>query len=982
MLDRKIEARRRRTALGLLAMVLFASACEGNVFDGDGGGTAEPPVIGEVDARPASVSAGDTVRLDVAATGQRPITAVDVNIRTGATSRDTTITLESPAVSIDETFLIPLATTLSGTEVVLTVSVTDESGRESESREVTVAIEDQAAPVVQILRPVRPSQTATGDTSAVGTGADLRVEARVADESGISEVRIIGIAFRGDPELGTDTEVVRFEERVVTFPRPGVDTLPTDTIIRRDLPQLGDTTETVGIIVQATDLFGNVSADTVPVIVGGPDVQIIRPDDGATHSRSADLTIRVAIADPAGIESATLNLSGVVTQAIPLDVSGLPTVDTITFVLPAASITSTGTLTISATARNSRGISAPSTATNVTVVEQNTNDTVDPDVSFTLSPRPTLVAPLPRVEMLDTLVITASADDQGGTGVTQLGIIVDAIVGDGSVAQLAFTQNYATPRTNPDTTVRIAIRDFYDDVSATLAASVALPDSIDLRVRIFATDAAGNADTVDIATGSVAQRGYLLTVAGFTARLPGRGIISDAVIDTMPNDERLFLSNFTQSRVDVLNLRDTTYLPGGILTGAQPWGLLIDLSRDTLVAANSGGTNLSKVPLRDATLAEAPGERVHTPEAVIYEFTRELDEQLNPRFAFSFTGYSDRPQFVAQGISGALLYSTVPTDAAADGTIRLAVKEPGWEAYEVYFLYPGGDPADETQEESFLILNADRVIVVATDSGDFIRIVDHVPGFPNATIDVVGSESTVFTQAWAAGSDVVKCSGGLNEEAVAVQDTTFVSASGDNAWVAFGEGATAAEGRIIMFDGSNVEPLDPGCLATGQSNEVQIADLIDNASERVTGLGLNANGTLGVARGDFAAYYFDRALRLEGSFDEDINPGGFGAALHPLHDTESSGSTPETLSFVGTAESTVKIIDTFHFFARGEVPIRDPIVGPLRATLPLEGFDNVGITCPGNPQCVVVKLFGVTQSAGSTQPDGVVLIDVRERDID
>ena len=197
-----------------------------------------------------------------------------------------------------------------------------------------------------------------------------------------------------------------------------------------------------------------------------------------------------------------------------------------------------------------------------------------------------------------------------------------------------------------------------------------------------------------------------------------------------------------------------------------------------------------------------------------------------------------------------------------------------------------------------------------------------------------------------------------------------------------GEGATVEQGRIIMFDGSNTQPLSPSCLPVGQSNEVQIADLVDNASERVTGLGLNANGTLGVARGDFAAYYFDRALRLEGSYYEDINPGGFGAALHPLHDEESGGSDDETLSFVGTAESTIKIIDTFHFFARGEIPIRDPIVGPLRATLPLPGFDNVALTCPGDPACVVVKLFGVTQSAGSVQPDGVVLIDVRERDID
>ncbi|HUF12899.1 MAG TPA: hypothetical protein VMN78_07370 [Longimicrobiales bacterium] len=986
MFDNKmIDALRRLSGtIGLCGVVLLGSACADNVFDGPGGGSADQPEITALTG-PATASAGETLRLEVAATGQLPIETINVSLQAGTTVRDTTITLASPALAIEEVLLIPLSATLPGTSLVVTVTVVDDSGTESEPSTLTLEIEDSAVPIVEIRRPVGPEGTVSGDTAAVGLGATLRVEAHVTDESGISEVRFIGFAFRGDAELGTDVTVTRFEERVVTFPRQGVDTLPTDTIIRRDLPQVGDSVETVFIIVTATDLFGNVSADTVPVIVGGPDVRIIRPDDEAVHSTLTDLTIRITIDDASGIESATLELSGILQESIPLLVPGVPTVDTVTYVLTAVRLAgATGTLVISATSRNVRGVTAPAAPVTVFVVAQTLDDQTDPTVSYTISPLPRLTQPLPRVEMLDTISITASADDQGGAGVTQIGIIVDAVLNSGaSVAQLGFTQNYATPRSNPDTTVAIAVKDLYDDVSATLAASVDLPDSIDLRVRAFAFDGNGNSDTATVATGANSERGLLLTVAGFTARLPGRGIISDAVIDTAFGNERLFLSNFSQSRVDVLELRDSTFLPDGVLTGAQPWGLFIDLSSDTLIVANSGGTNLSKVPLRLATLAEDPTARVHTPETVIYQFTRELDAQLNPRFSVVFTGYSDRPQFVAQGISTALLYSTVPTQSAPDGTIRMAVKDQaaGWLAYETYFLFPGGDPADETAAESFLILNADRVLIAATDSGDLIRIVDHVPGFPASTIDVTGTESTVFTQAWAAGSDVVKCAGSLNNEAVAVQDTTFVAASGDRRWIAFGEGATAGAGRIIMFDGSNTEPLDPGCLASGQSHEMEILDLIDNASETVTGLGLNANGTLGVARGDFAAYYFDRALRLEGSFEEDITPGGFGAALHPLLATESAGSSAETLSFVGTAESTIRIIDTFHFFARGDVPIRDPIVGPLRVTLPLDG-DNGGLVCPGDPACVVVKLFGVTQSAGAERPDGVVIVDVRERDID
>ena len=989
MLDtRMISALRRRTlAIGLLAIAALTGACNDDDLFGNGGGngTNEPPEITTLTG-PSTIRAGETLFLDVVAEGQRPIEAIELTITTGATSRDTTVAV-TPALSIDETLEIAMPATLSGTEVVVTARAVDDRETRSEPESVTNTVEDSAAPTVEILRPTGPLASG-GDTTAVGTGAPVRVEVRVQDESGIKEVRFIGIALRGDPELGTDTSVTRFAERVVTFPRPGTDTFPTDTVIRRDLPQLGDSTEAVVIIVEATDLFNNVTTDTVPVIVGGPDVQIIRPTDGGTHNQATDLTIRVAISDPAGIESASLEISGAANVDVQLPMTGLPTSDTITYILQSSAITATGPLTISATAANARGISAPGTPVSVNVVSGGgAGETQDPVVTFTIDPLPRLAAPLPRREMLDTITITASADDQGGSGVTQIGIIVDALVSSGDLAaQLGFTRNYTTPRSNPDTTISIAVQDIYRDVSASLASSVALPDSIDLRVRVFAFDAAGNSDTTSNPVGGVGQRGFILAVAGYTARLPGRGIISDAVIDPTSNEERLFLSNFTQSRVDVLELRDSTFIDGGILAGAQPWGLAIDLTGDTLIVANSGGTNLSKVDLRDPSLAEDVSERVHTPEAVIFQLTRELDEQLFPRYAGTFFGYSDRPQFVAQGISGALLYSTVPTPEAEDGTIRLAVKQPGWEEYEDYFLFPGGDPADETATDAFLILNVDRVIVEASgdDTGDLIRIIDHVTGFPDQTISVVGTEATVFDQARAAGSDVVVCAGALNNEGVAMQDTTFVAASGNHAWVAFGEGATPSgdAGRIIMFDASSTEPLGPGCLAEGQSYEVQIADLVHNASERVTGLGLNQNGTLGVARGDFAAYYFDRELRLEGTFDEDINPGGYGAALHPNHNTESSGSSASTLSFVGTAESTIKIIDTYHFFERGELPIRDPIVGPLRATPPLAGFDNVGLVCPTDPRCVVVKLFGVTQSAGAARPDGVVIVDVRVRDID
>jgi hypothetical protein len=96
--------------------------------------------------------------------------------------------------------------------------------------------------------------------------------------------------------------------------------------------------------------------------------------------------------------------------------------------------------------------------------------------------------------------------------------------------------------------------------------------------------------------------------------------------------------------------------------------------------------------------------------------------------------------------------------------------------------------------------------------------------------------------------------------------------------------------------------------------------------------------------------------------------GGGGTALRP------GATTMSTLSFVGTDDHTIRIIGTDHFLPRGEIAIRDRITGPLRAAEPLPQ-DNQGMTCPGNPACVVLKLYGVT-SAG-----GVVMVPVRARDI-
>ena len=133
---------------------------------------------------------------------------------------------------------------------------------------------------------------------------------------------------------------------------------------------------------------------------------------------------------------------------------------------------------------------------------------------------------------------------------------------------------------------------------------------------------------------------------------------------------------------------------------------------------------------------------------------------------------------------------------------------------------------------------------------------------------------------------------------------------------------------------------------------------------------MNLDASIGVARGNIA-YFFGpdqpggpNVLRLLG-VNSNINTTGTGAALHPDQDQFSVTNDDERLAFLGSGNASVEMVDTHYFsFSRGTLLIRDPIIGPLRITLPL----------PGDPGNVVVRLYGVTAN-------GVVVIPVKSTDV-
>lgn len=862
---------------------------------------------------------------------------------------------------------------------------------------------DGSSPTISIEEPRAPAANPVGDS--------LLVRARIADPGGVDSVVFQGLAQRGDPGLGTDELVSRFLSKSVFL--GGI----SDTTVTRYLVPTADSTrEETSLIVTAYDIGGNASADTVSLFMGGPRVRLFNVEEGQTVAAGLSLAIRIEANDPEGILSVQVTTAGSSQQTItrnfnpPLDSVSLDTA----LVIPAGA---TGPLDITASARSTLNIVGQDGPVNVTVTTSSGGDNIRPEGLLTTA------API-RMELQDSVEVSVTgSDDPQGTGVATVGYTVVAISpkrGDSVVA--AGEQTFPTPRTgNVQSDFKFAPIN---------VDTLSLPDTLVFEVTGYLIDAAGNCAAVTsssseqslecailpsgetVAATALGQQLTRSVVAGRTIRLPGGGKILDAAVDTIRRN--LFLSNTERDQIEVFRLETETFLPA-VPVGSEPWGLALNRQQDTLMVANSGGTNISNVWLGTTgaeTLVEDPGRRFLTPDVVLYEVETSLDETGAQKLAVrplpgpNPPAFSDRPQFITMDSVGRILHSTRVSTLGDRGTIRRAFVPPGAPNAEVVLFV---EQADLIESPEFVaIANVDDVNSVlgppvAGIQDDQIVLFDHVPGFNNMPIQGgPGTISQAVSDLQAQGSDVWAATGQWDVEGITFSDTTYVGGSGDGGWVVFGEGSTEVVGRIIMYEAAS----------EAISNVVAVTDLLTNPSETVKGVGLNHDGTLGVARG-FKAYFFSTDLRSQG--EADLPGGGAGAALHPLHANYQSIANPDGsydpdthLAFLGTGESTIEIIDAFHFFRLGRIFIRDDLAGPLRASLPFPS-DNAGLTCgtkpvfngtgqfigdaidifadangavphpavggPTEDRCIVMKLYGVTAS------DGVVVVDVRKADV-
>jgi hypothetical protein len=792
--------------------------------------------------------------------------------------------------------------------------------------------------------------TITIDTPTVGTlinaGDSIFVSMHLHDnKAGLTTASLVGMTESGALNLGTFIATPRYKPIGIplggTF-RPGL----RDTTIRRYLMPVDTTNlavDSLVIIATATDSLGN--ADTVSVrvnLVTGPKVTIVSPTNGDSVPAGVGLSVAARAQQIAGVASIKIRVQGEANWPTKLDTTIVQTYNTapqdITFSTVAripADAPVGGKVTVTASALD---VGAnPGSAAPVVVFVRSVN---------TAQPRVTQSVP-PKAEFNDSVNVKATGD-----GIAIVGLIIRDSLG-------AIIQTDSVKFTAP----------FNGNVQQNV--SLNLPPSRQgqrVGVTAFAIDQLGRIGyavplTVGTPQGNLASAvvDSSRLVFGHTFPLPRQGVIADIAVDATHGN--VFLSNTAFNTLEVFQNPIGTFAPTGIAVGSLPWGLFVSNNPDTLLVANSGGTNISRVFIGSASpaaLHEDLAHRILTRNSYNFQINETRDDATGKIriVASGPISYSDRPQYISQSVAGRIFYSTRPTATAPAGTIRwldptLPVPDP-----RQVWQYGGGIVGTAL---NYALLNVDSVRVGAalanSPASDTLFIYDHPYGQLSGVIAVSDtSPPNAVAKAVAAGSDAESVLG-LDIGSLALTDTTFVAASGDRTWIAFGEGHTSV-GRVMMVQ-------DAGGVAPGFfSPHVTVTDLTDNASESVFGVALDLHGATVASHGSQAYFAFVADpfhLRLQGKYDSFDD--GAGIAFHPSADGVLTPMASR-IAFVASASGKIEIVDIAYYINRGTIQLKNPIYGPLRVSLPM----------PGDAPNVILKLFTMS-------PAGLTVVNLTATDI-
>jgi hypothetical protein len=732
-----------------------------------------------------------------------------------------------------------------------------------------------------------PALDLAGETSTVDT-----VLAFSADASDNLGLKTIHVSVSGGVTFSFDTT---FTSAVTST------TVPFSLSVPRSVPP-GTSVTVIGF---ATDGAGNRSpTDTLRLTVGNlvpADARIISPASGTVAVVGKSIVLSI------------VGRSGLRVRALGFSTSGvLSTADSTVFTTPlrdSVSVSDTltipdgtpvGQLTVTPFVYDSlgqRSLGPPIILTVQTVG----STTSSPVVTFGTTP---------RVEVTDTIHVAAS--DQ--TGIVTLGYEVrsspagaieaaDSLISTGQITSLFRTFNMRLPYTT-------------------------FPHTI--FVQAFATNSNGTRAYALLPGGAV-RIDTITVVAGATRPLPSGGSVADALYH--PRHDRLYLTNIERNRLEVFAFADSSF-KASISVGSRPWGIAvwprdrngtIQSMGDTLLVANSGGTSISYVDLTATSGLFPSGRDVASyalPNLIAYSITTVESAtvpglRVRQRTVYDF---SDRPQFIAATCTGSLappatcgdvilVYSTAPTGGQAipfpnKGTVR-------WEnltdrSSHFFFEQARGQSAGR----------ADTLEVWRFAAAGF-----------GPDSQLVSPDSAILVEVPLLG----------------FRDTTYVRNSGNFRRAIIGEGGPVLGSRALMYDVTRgvQHPVDLGVSRAGD-----VSDFIANTFSRVKGAAINFDGELAAIRGD-STYLIDATLRLQGLLQ--TSGGNPGFDFHP-NNSGNGTSVPRSncYSFAASTEPVIEIYENRSYARVNIVPIRDPIIGPIKSALRPNGeIVLVGATVRG-----------------------------------
>ena len=149
---------------------------------------------------------------------------------------------------------------------------------------------------------------------------------------------------------------------------------------------------------------------------------------------------------------------------------------------------------------------------------------------------------------------------------------------------------------------------------------------------------------------------------------------------------------------------------------------------------------------------------------------------------------------------------------------------------------------------------------------------------------------------------------------------------------------------MLLYDAMRgFDPVVPA-IDNGVSPAADVSDFTANTFSQVSGVAINLDGSMAAVRGD-STYLLNQSLRLQGVLGTTASNAGLD--FHPRNIGFFSLPS-ERLAFAASSEPLIEVYDTRCFQRVATFPIREPIVGPIKAGIrPTGELVIVGATARG-----------------------------------